>query len=98
MAHLPKCSAYNDTIRDSMSLAFDMVDTNGDGVISPEEFSVYFKCMGVPDKYAQASFKAIDTDHNGEISREEFATAGIEFFTGVEPGTPGEVFFGPIID
>ena len=83
---------------DTISEMFDVVDTNGDGVISPREFHDYFKIMGVDESSAQASFDAIDTDHNGIITRDEFAAAGLDFFTGVDETSGGTLFFGPLVD
>ena len=83
---------------DTISEMFDVVDTNGDGVISPREFYDYFKIMGVDESSAQTSFDAIDTDHNGIITRDEFIAAGLDFFTGVDETSGGTLFFGPLVD
>ena len=71
--------------RDAVSEFFDVVDTNGNGIISLQEFTVYFKCMGIAEEHAKASFDAIDTDKDGFITRDEFVAAGSEFFNGVDP-------------
>ena len=91
----PEKQAMN---RQNMSSFFDIVDTNGDGIISPEEFKVYFKCMGIAEEYAKPSFDAIDTDKNGLISRDEFIAAGSEFFNGVDQSHGAALFFGPLVD
>ena len=62
----------------------NVVDTNGDGVISPLEFHLYFKIMGIDESSAQISFDAIDTDSDGTITRDEFVAAGMDFFTSVD--------------
>ena len=77
---------------------FDVVDTNGDGVISPREFGVYFKIMQTDESATQASFDAIDTNHDGLISRDEFVAAGVDFFTGVDETSGGTLFYGPLVD
>jgi len=77
---------------------FDVVDTNGNGVILLQEFTVYFKCMGIDEEHAKASFDAIDTDKDGFITRDEFVAAGSEFFNGVAPSHPGTMFLGPLVD
>ena len=84
--------------RDAVSEFFDVVDTNGNGVISLQEFTVYFKCMGIAEEHAKASFDAIDTDNDGFITRDEFVAAGSEFFNGVDPSHPGTMFLGPLVD
>ena len=86
------------TMRQTLSAFFDIVDTNGDGVISPEEFKVYFKCIGIAEEYAKPSFDAIDTDKNGLISKDEFIAAGFEFYNGVDQSHGAALFFGPLVD
>ena len=54
---------------------FDIVDTDADGMISLQEFEVYFECVGVGKEHAKASFDAIDADRDGKISRDEFENA-----------------------
>ena len=81
-----------------MSLKFDVVDTDGDGVISPEEFRMYFKAMGIKESCAKASFDAIDTDHDGSISKKEFLAAVHEFVFGADPTSGGTLFFGPLVE
>jgi len=44
---------------------FARIDANGDGMISPEEFSVR----------AKAHFTRADKDGNGEITKQEFIAA-----------------------
>ena len=81
-----------------LSQMFDVVDTNRNGVISPQEFGVYFKIMGVNESATQASFDAIDTDHGGLITRDEFVAAGLDFYTGFDETSAGTLFFGPLVD
>ena len=58
---------------------FDVVDTNGDGAISPREFGVYFKIMGIAESSTQASFDETDTNHDGIICRDEFVAVGVDW-------------------
>ena len=81
-----------------LSQWFDVVDTNGDGVISPQEFGVYFKIMGIDESATKASFNLIDTNHDGIISRDEFVAAGVDFFIGVDETSGGTLFYGPLVD
>ena len=81
-----------------MSMNFDVVDVNGDGIISPEEFRLYFWCMGIGESHAKASFEGIDTDHDGLISKEEFVAASIEFFYGFDTTSGAVLFYGPLVD
>ena len=63
-----------------------MIDTNGDGYISDEEFKIYFQVIGseISEAEVNLSFKSIDSNGDGEISREEFVSAGDEFIRGMD--------------
>lgn len=84
------------TGREAMSVLFDAVDTDADGVISLKEFEVYFDAMGVGKKHAKASFNAIDSDSDGRISRDEFMSTALDFFNSTDPAHPSALFFGPL--
>ena len=77
---------------------FDVVDTNGNAVISPQEFGVYFKIIGIDESSTKAPFVAIDSNQHGIISRDEFVAAGVDFFTGVDETCGGTLFWGPLVD
>ena len=82
--------------RGILAVFFDVIDSNGDGVISHKEFEVYFKCMNVPVEHAKASFDAIDTNKDGVISRDEFLDCGIDFLYTAKSGK-ADLFFGPLV-
>ena len=82
------------------SPVFDVIDTNGDGHISMEEFKVYLKVVApdVTEKEAEHAFTTIDTNKNNEISRDEFYAAAEDFFYGVKETEVSRVFWGKLID
>ena len=82
------------------SPVFDVIDTNGDGHISMEEFKVYLKVVApdVSEEEAEHAFNTIDTNLDGKISREEFHDAAEDFFFGVEETEVSRVFWGKLID
>ena len=49
--------------REAMSKNFDAVDIDNDGIISFEEFRLYFKSMGINESNAKVAFDGVDTDH-----------------------------------
>jgi Ca2+-binding EF-hand superfamily protein len=55
---------------------FNLVDTDGDGLLSAEEMQSVMKALGeeVTAERADTIVKTIDTDGDGRISLEEFAT------------------------
>ena len=87
-------------LQNSHNALFDVIDTNGDGHISVEEFKVYLKVVApdVTEDQAKHAFDVIDANKNGEISREEFLAAAEEFFCGVEETELAAAFMGKLVD
>lgn len=77
---------------------FDSYDINGDGLIDFSEWRFHYESIGIPIKYAQASFDAIDTKHDGIISREEFLAYHKEHFLSTENKLNSAILFGPLVD
>ena len=82
----------------TMSKMFDVVDLNGDGVISREEYRVVFQCFGVDESNAKPSFDGIDTNHDGVISKEEYLAAIIEYYFGLDETSGAVLLHGPLVD
>ena len=75
---------------------FDVIDTDGDGVISYNEWAVYFECIGIDVKYARLCFDALDTNKDGELSRSEFVDETINFHCCTDESHPSRFAYGPI--
>lgn len=84
--------------REFMDKEFDLIDTDGSGTISREEFRDFFECKGLDGNLANPSFDAIDTDHNNFISRDEFSVAREEFHLGLDETHSSQIFYGPLLD
>ena len=75
-------------------LAFESVDVDGNGVITPEEFlraEVVRRTAGAVDARRQAIFEAVDTNQDGVLSQQEFVDAGIQDFSGSDADGDGKV-------
>ena len=58
-------------ILDAFSVIYDAIDVNHDGGISSEEFSTYFKSLGIDDEnFISGVFKEMDTDGSDSLSIE----------------------------
>lgn len=84
------------TLEAPLPLFFQVVDSNNDGLISKEEYAVFFDILGLKDG-ADAAFTAIDTDKDGQLSEKEFVTAGSDFFLNKTGEHPSDIFWGPLI-
>jgi Ca2+-binding EF-hand superfamily protein len=75
---------------------FDIMDVDGDNVISKSEFKQYLNAWDVTDPSAMDMFSMLDTDGDGYISRQEFIRATREFYYSPDLSVPGSFFFGRI--
>jgi len=78
------------------SATFDLIDTNGDGVIELEEFKIFHQWAKLEGKVTEDTFKALDVDGDGKVSLEEFVTAFVDFTTSDDETSPYQNFFGPL--
>jgi len=80
-----------------MNMWFDLIDTNGDGVIQKEEFAFFLNAFRVENETdISAAFQALDTDGDGQIDHNEFIDAGLEFWM-TDEDKPSKLLFGPLI-
>lgn len=80
-----------------LPLFFHVIDTNNDGLISKEEYGVFFNILGLADGLSDTAFIAIDTDKDGNLSEQEFVTAGSDFFLNKSGNHPSDIFWGPLV-
>lgn len=75
---------------------FGMLDKNGDGVITIEEYRWLFSSGGVSPALADDSFRRIDVDRDGRVTPSELSSHLSEFFLSNDPAAPGNWLFGPV--
>jgi Ca2+-binding EF-hand superfamily protein len=80
-----------------LTVAFNAIDTNADGIVQVEEYEAFFQILGRDKSTAPATFKAIDTNNDGAISLDEFVTAGVDFFISEDENSPSKLFWGPLV-
>ena len=86
---------YDNEVASIASTLFDTFDTDGDGVIGPDEFCNYYSVYGLSAAQARQVFLDLDADGDGAISVLELMDMVHEFFRGDDRGAPGNRLFGP---
>ncbi|XP_063972256.1 sarcoplasmic calcium-binding protein [Diachasmimorpha longicaudata] len=77
---------------------FKAVDYDHNGVITVEEFKLFFRCLDLGNDHAVVAFTFIDTNEDGNISLEEFVSLGRDFFITEDQSKPSKHFWGPLVD
>ncbi len=74
---------------------FDLIDADGNGEISIEEYTQLMTAFGVEKGIPEWSFKKLDLDGSGVIEKEEFVTIVEQFHISEDRDAPGNFLFGP---
>jgi len=77
--------AQDDAAAPRGAKAFSMMDTNGDGKITKEEF------MAAAQKRAEARFTKLDKDSKGYLTKEDFMAARAAHGKGMKKGAAPSV-------
>ncbi|MER5871021.1 EF-hand domain-containing protein [Streptomyces sp. NPDC002044] len=91
-------AAYDRSFRPMVQAILTVVDTNGDGHISPEEFhkaQLAFDTKLDPAA-ADTLFAKIDKNHDGYLTVDELLDAVREYYTGTDEDAPGNLLFGEL--
>ena len=75
---------------------FDVIDTDGDGIISYNEWVAYFESIAADVKHARTCFDALDKNKDDEINRSEFVDATINFIRSTDENHPSRFLYGPV--
>ena len=81
---------------DAYDMAFRVIDRDGNGSISLEEWEFHNKALNISAEHARAPFEAMDTNQDGKISHEEFVAYHFEYFHTSEDKLHSSILHGPL--
>ncbi|WP_457028003.1 EF-hand domain-containing protein [Kitasatospora sp. P5_F3] len=96
-AFIASAAGFDATFRPLTEAICTLLDTDGDGEVSAQEFYDWQKTFGVKPAESQAAFQALDTDGSGALSVTELLAAMREYYTGRSADAPGNQLYGPLI-
>jgi Ca2+-binding EF-hand superfamily protein len=82
-------------ILDLFGAIFDVIDRDGDGQITLQDYRLYFEAWGLDEDVAEQAFLELDLSGDGRLSRSSFVQFNANFFTSDDPILPGSQLFGP---
>ena len=77
------------------SFLFELIDGDGDGKITLDEFLEFYEAYNIDETMAWEIFGKLDLNGDSVISAEEFAQLGYDFHYSDDPDSPANWFFGP---
>lgn len=84
-----------DLISDLFGAIFEILDLDGDGKITLQDYKHYFTAWGLAEELAEEAFLHLDLSGDGRLSRSIFIQFGANFFISDEPHMPENWLFGP---
>ncbi|MCD0443342.1 EF-hand domain-containing protein [Glycomyces sp. A-F 0318] len=87
---------FDELMRPLAEAVFALIDANGSGAISLDEFRRAEAAMGVRSEDSERTFGLIDTDGDGEIDRQELVAAVGEYYQDPSADSPMSGFFGAL--
>ena len=63
---------YSAALRTAVEVIFNQIDTNGDGLLDPQEVHARLSTLGITEQHIENVFYRLDCNHNGAIELEEF--------------------------
>lgn len=75
-------AGFANVVRPTIQAIVSLLDTSGDGQISPAEFGHWLAAIGVDASEAEDAFNAIDANGNGFLSVDELVNAVRDYHAG----------------
>jgi hypothetical protein len=83
-----------DLVGPSVEAHVDLIDSDGDGSVSLEEFMRSQNASGLPEADSRRAFKRLDLDGDGRVDVEEWQRAVVGFYTDTGADLPGDLIMG----
>uniref|UniRef100_A0A1B6K522 EF-hand domain-containing protein n=1 Tax=Homalodisca liturata TaxID=320908 RepID=A0A1B6K522_9HEMI len=97
MHHVMNDKQLRKKVHNFLPYLFKALDKDKSGLISVEEYKLFYKCLGLTDEAAIVSFSVIDENCDGQLSLKEFVKLGRDFFLSEDQERPSRMFWGPLI-
>ena len=87
-------SMYQTVNVELVNQVFQLLDLDGNGFITVDEYKTVLSTWRVPEELAAEIFPKLDLNGDGHISKEEFMELVRQFHISDDPDAPGNLLFG----
>lgn len=84
----------NGALNSTAQFFCEVLDSDGDGQVTQEDYILFCEAYGVPEFEAKDSFKLFDKNQDGILQIGEVDALIREFYLSSDPKAPGNIFFG----
>lgn len=84
------------TLRPFAEVLFQMLDRNGDGQVSADEYHEFLQAYQLDVEAARQAFEHLDQQGKGHLTLDELFALVDDFYTSNNPDSPGNWLFGPL--
>ena len=87
---------FDTTVEAMAEFFYQLLDGDGDGEVSAQDYFEFCLAHGVEEAEAQANFMRLDLNGDGKLSKDEVQKLVAEFYQSEDPSAPGNWFFGSL--
>jgi Ca2+-binding EF-hand superfamily protein len=94
LAQAVESGTIGELVGPSVEAHVALVDRDGDGVVSLDEFVAAQDVFGLGGQAARDAFAAMDRDGDGSVTVDEWQEAVLDYYTSTDPNAPGNLVLG----
>ncbi len=85
---------FEPVFRPAIEAVLAVADTDGDGLVEPQEFLLVHEAFGRSEQDSDYAFAALDLDGDGALGCGELLHAVRDYYTSADPNAIGNLLFG----
>jgi Ca2+-binding EF-hand superfamily protein len=85
---------FEPVFRPAIEAVLAVADTDGDGLLQPQEFLLVHEAFGRSEQDSEYAFAALDLDGDGALGCAELLHAVRDYYTSADPNAIGNLMFG----